>query len=151
MTIRRRFNQSVLHHFMEKYTIYRLFTSDIRDVRYRNVVGRLRCPRILPGWRLDLSLRRECRYFINYIHRTSDVGRACVSSRRDVSRHAKHDGNRMPPSSLLFVSLSSSLFLSQARVSCSLDDVRHPSWYASPQTIRMTRRKNVRAVLIVGI
>lgn len=103
VTIRRRFNQSVLHHFMEKYTIYRLFTSDIRDVRYRNVVGRLRCPRILPGWRLDLSLRGECRYFINYIHRTSDVGRACVSSRRDVSRHARHDGNRMPPSSLLLV------------------------------------------------
>jgi len=39
----------------------------------------------------------ECRYFINYIHWTLDVGRACVSNRRDVSRHARHEGNRMPP------------------------------------------------------
>lgn len=51
---------------------------------------RLKCSRFLPGGGLIYHWR-ECRYFINYIHRTSDVGRACVSTRRDVGWNARHE------------------------------------------------------------
>lgn len=51
---------------------------------------RLKCSRFLRGGGLIYHWR-ECRYFINYIHRTSDVGRACVSTRRDVGWNARHE------------------------------------------------------------
>lgn len=78
---------------------YRLFTSDIR---YRNA-DRLRCPRILPGVATWFILAQG----MQILHKlyTLDIGcRTCMRfSRRDVSRHAKHDGNRMPPSSFLLI------------------------------------------------
>lgn len=81
----------------------------------------------------------ECRYFINYIHWTSDVGRACVSSRRDVSRHARHEGNRIPPPLLRARSLSPPLSFSLSLPEYLDDNARHSAWYASFWMTRMTR------------
>lgn len=94
-------------------------------------------PRILPWWRLDLSLRG-----MQILHKlyTLDVGRrTCMRfkpMRRQQARQARGQPNATPSLFAFVPFLSLSFF---ARVSCSLDDnARHPSWYASPQTTRMT-------------
>lgn len=79
---------------------------------------------------------QECRYFINYIHRTSDVGRACVSTRRVVGWNARHEANRIPPPllcHLLALSFSAAFAVYLFSV--------HENYLNPPATERETRRE----------
>lgn len=81
----------------------------IRAMCYR-IVGHLKCPRILPWWRLDLSLRG-----MQILHKlyTLDVGRrTCMRfkpTRRQQARQARGQPNATP-SSFAFVRFLSLFF-----------------------------------------